>query len=784
MNRERDERVERFLARRADLLAADWRRLEPMAEMAEVCDAFLAELAQGESGIALVAVGGYGRLEMGPYSDLDILLLHRPRAKVDRLTQTVWYPIWDSGVALDHSVRTVPQALRTASTDPRVLIGMLDARLAFGSQELFLGLKGRAEASFRSQAEHYRSVFRSQVEERRSQSGELAFLLEPDLKEAHGGMRDMVVLGHLLRLEPEPTQALEILVGHRALLLRIRNLVQARAGRAQNRLLLQDQDWVAEAAGCSDADDLMARISEIGRFVSRALEESLAPAPRARAHPRAVDRREWPAGSLSVQAGQLFLDASALEGLDAQSVIHLAALSLSIGARLSSATLELLAERVPPMEGQWTRGTFSALVSLLSHGRESIALMERLDHYGLLDKVIPEWRLVRYRPQRNAYHTYTVDRHLIEAAVGAGNMRREVRRPDLLVVGALLHDIGKGASGDHSESGAELARSIVTRMGLEQGDIEVVVRLVRHHLLLPDTATRRDISDPRTIQMVAERVVDATTLELLQVLAEADGHATGPAAWSSWKEGLIDRLCRLTLAYLHGEVAPVAPSFPGDFEREMIGRFDGAPRVEAGDDLVWVVAPDRLGLFARVAGTLSLLGLSVVEADVYSESGVAIERLRVVAPHGKEIRWQRFESELLKSLADGHQLEKRLAERAATSSRRRRVAPSAALTPRVTIHGDASERATVFEVCAPDSVGLLHRLTSVFARHGLNIVHAKVLTLGDDVVDTFYVTGADGRVVVEPRVMHAVQGELEGALEDALSRGPQQPQPSAPATRS
>ncbi len=767
MSKERDERVERFLARRAALLAADWRDAEPMAEMARACDAFLAELAAGESRIALVAVGGYGRMEMGPHSDMDVLLLHEPRAKVDRLTQTIWYPIWDSGVALDHSVRTVAQAMRTAATDPRVLIGMLDARLAFGSPDLFEALKGRAEANFRSQIEHYRGVFRSQAEERRGESGELAFLLEPDLKEAHGGMRDMVVLGHLLRLEPEGAQALETLAGHREFLIRIRNLVQARAGRAQNRLLLQDQDWVAEAAGCADADDLMARISEIGRFVSRALEESLARAPRVRSRSRAVELREWPPGSLSVRDGQLMREPGALEGMDAQAVITLAALSLSIGARLSAETLELLAGRLPPLEGSWARGTFPALISLLSHGRESIALMERLDHYGLLDKVMPEWRLVRYRPQRNAYHTYTVDRHLIEAAVSAGNMRREVRRPDLLVVGALLHDIGKGSPGDHSESGAELARAIATRMGLDDGDIEVVVRLVRHHLLLPDTATRRDISDPRTIEMVAERVVDATTLELLQVLAEADGNATGPAAWSSWKEGLIDRLCRLTLAYLQGEVAPAAPSFPGAFEREMIGRFTGEPSVEADGDLVWVVAPDRLGLFARVAGTLSLLGLNVVEADVFSESGVAIERLRVVAPPGKEVRWQRFESELLKSLGDGEQLEKRLAERAATSSRRRKVAPSAALTPRVTIHEDASERATVIEVCAPDSVGLLHRLTSVFARHGLNILHAKVLTLGDDVVDTFYLTGANGCLVVKPEALQAVQEELEGALADA-----------------
>ncbi len=767
MLKEPDARVERFLAKREAALALDWWCAEPMSEMADACDEFLAELARNQDKIALVAIGGYGRREMGPYSDLDVLLLHEPRVDVDRLTETIWYPVWDAGVALDYSVRTLSQAMQMAASDPRVLIGMLDARLAFGSKELHGELRVRAESSFRSRLEHYRGIFRSQSEQRRFESGELAFLLEPDLKEAHGGLRDMVNLTHLLRVEPQRGLGLEVLASHREFLLRVRNLVQSRAGRAQNRLLLQDQDWVAERAGSADADDLMAHLSEIGRFVSRALEETLAPVPRARSRIHAVERSDWPRGSLHLRAGQLYLEDSALADLDAQAVVSLAALALSIGARLSSGTLEMLADALAPLEGSWAKGTLSSLVSLLSYGRDSIEMMERLDHYGLLDKVIPEWKLVRYRPQRNAYHTYTVDRHLIEAAVGAAELRREVKRPDLLVVGALLHDIGKGADGDHSVSGSELARAIVVRMGLDEPDVEVVVRLVRHHLLLPDTATRRDIADLKTIQMVAERVIDTTTLDLLQVLTEADSRATGPSAWSSWKEDLIDRLCVLTRSYLGGEEVSSEPRFPEEFERELMRAFDGDLVVDARDDLVWVVAPDRLGLFARVAGTLSLLGLSVVEADVFSRSGVAIERFRVLAPHGREIPWHRFESELAKSLGDGEELERRLADRAASSARRRKVAPSAAITPRVTIHDDASERATVIEVCAPDSIGLLHRLTSVFARHGLNIVHAKVLTLGDDVVDTFYATGANGALVSEPHALMGVKTDLERALSEA-----------------
>ncbi len=757
-------KVDAFLARRAQALDGDWTSLDPMADLVAGADDFISSLVIDQHGIALVAIGGYGRRELGPHSDLDVLLLHKPRLEIKNLTESLWYPIWDTGISLDYSVRTVAQAVRVAESDPRALIGMLDARLICGDEILFKSLKGKITSRFVGRLDRYRVILRSQAETRRAESGELAFLLEPDIKESHGGLRDLVNLRHLAANEADFVGDFAAIEESSRLLLVVRNLLQHRSMRAQNRLYLQDQDWVAEMMGFDDADELMLRIAGTGRFVSRALEENCRVRQGRRGSRRIAD--QWgtiPAGLFS-HGDEICVDPSVISGLDAQVVIKIAAASVNLGLNLCVDALELLATRLEPYEGIWSPSTFSALCSLMSHGDEAIAVLERLDHYGLIDKVMPEWQRVRYRPQRNAYHTFTVDRHLIEAGVAAGRLRRNVRRPDLLIAAALLHDIGKGSPGDHSMMGADIARGVAIRMGLIPDDVEIVVRLVRHHLLLADTATRRDVSDPKTISDVAHALVDPLTVELLKVLTEADSRATGPAAWSKWKEELIDELCEATLAFMRGDPDSSRGSFPGVFERELMSGFTGELVLHSSGEDLWVVAQDEVGLFAKVTGTLAVMGLSVLSADVYSECSVAVEHFRVVAAHGREVNWARFKAELYRGFADPDSIRSRLVERTISTKRRRKVAESAKIEPRVTIHREASERAMVFEVCGPDSVGLLHGLTDALARNGLNIVHAKVLTLGDDVVDTFYVVDSSGRPIVEEELISRAKGDLESIV--------------------
>jgi [protein-PII] uridylyltransferase len=369
---------------------------------------------------------------------------------------------------------------------------------------------------------------------------------------------------------------------------------------------------------------------------------------------------------------------------------------------------------------------------------------------------------VRSRPQRNAYHRFTVDRHLCEAAANAAGLTDRVSRPDLLVLGALLHDIGKGRPGDHTDVGMDLVREMGPRLGLPAADVELLVSMVRHHLLLPDIATRRDLSDPATIDAVASAVGDPVTLELLDALTEADSLATGPSAWGSWKAGLVAELVDRTMVAVGGEARHPdrPPSFPTPEHRALLAAGEVVIRGEGA--ALTLVVPDRPGLFSRVAGVLSLHGLGVLSADAVSgENGMALERFRVSSPRDEPIAWDRIEDDLRRAFEGRLAIRARLAQRADTYASRRAVPAS---TASVLIDNDASSGATVVEVHAPDSIGVLYRITRALAELDIDIRTAKVQTLGLQVVDAFYVRTADGQKVTDT----GHQAEMERAIIHAV----------------
>src|SRR5204862_2711918 len=205
-------------------------------------------------------------------------------------------------------------------------------------------------------------------------------------------------------------------------------------------------------------------------------------------------------------------------------------------------SLEVLARTSAPLPDPWPTEAREAFVDLLRAGRPAIAVIEALDQRGVWDQIVPEWLAVRCRPQRNAYHRYTVDRHLLESTANAAVLAAQVARPDLLVIGTLLHDLGKGLTGDHTARGMELAALLGLRMGFDADDVETLVAMVEHHLLLPDVATRRDLDDPGTIQVVADKAGTLVRLELLAALTEADSRATRPSAWGPWQADLVAEL--------------------------------------------------------------------------------------------------------------------------------------------------------------------------------------------------------------------------------------------------
>jgi [protein-PII] uridylyltransferase len=385
-------------------------------------------------------------------------------------------------------------------------------------------------------------------------------------------------------------------------------------------------------------------------------------------------------------------------------------------------------------------------------------VVEALDQMGLWVHVLPEWSAVRSKPQRNAYHRFTVDRHLMEAAANAAELVARTDRPDLLVVGTLLHDIGKGFPGDHTEVGIELLEEIGPRMGFPPEDVAVLQAMVRHHLLLPDVATRRDLDDPATVEAVAEAVGDKRTLGLLAALTEADSLATGPAAWGRWKAELVRELASRTAHVLGGgAIAEVRDDFPTAAHLALLQA--GVPSITGEGDCLTVVTADRPGLFSRVTGVLALHGLGVLDAAVTSVDGMALEVLRVESTFGPTIAWDKVLADLEKVLDGRLALQARLAERARVYGGRQGRGPIAE-PPRVVIDNEASREATVVEVHAPDSIGVLYRITRALAELDCDITSAKVQTLGDRVVDAFYVRRSTGGKLTDP----AVLVELERAL--------------------
>ena len=714
--------------------------------LSDAVDTWLVDRIAGHDDVALVAVGGYGRREPAAGSDLDLVLLHRPGTHAGPVADALWYPIWDAGVALDHSVRTVAEAQAVAREDLKAALGLLDARHVAGDRALTDELRSGALAAWRRDARRRLPELREQVEGRAERHGELAFLLEPDLKEARGGLRD----AHAIRavaaawVADAPGERVRRAV---EVLLDVRGELHRVLSRASDRLVLQEHDPVASRLGYADADALMREVSLAGRAIAYAADEAwrrvdaaVRPARRWRGQ-RTPQRRPLADGVVE-QDGEVVLARDARPGDDPALVLRVAAAAAAAELSVAPHALDRLLAESAPLPQPWPADARDALVALLGAGPGLVRVMEALDQVGLLDRLLPEWERVRCKPQRNAVHRFTVDRHLVEAAVHAAELTRRVSRPDLLVLGALLHDIGKGWPGDHTDAGVEQVPVIARRLGLPEPDVDVLVLLVRHHLLLPDTATRRDLDDPATVRAVAEAVGTRTTLDLLHALTEADAQATGPAAWGEWKARLVADLVRRTAAVLAGEQPPTPDQLD---ERQRALADAGDLAVDIDGDRVTVVAPDRAGLLWRWAGVLSLHRLAIRSANAMSVDGTAVTVFDVTPRFGSMPDWDKVRADVRRAYHDALPIAAHLAERdRAYRSDGAHVAP-----PRVLWIDDASEQASVVEVRAHDAVGLLYRLTRTLADAGLDVRTSRISTLGAEVVDAFYVVDADGMPVVD-----------------------------------
>jgi [protein-PII] uridylyltransferase len=784
------------------------------AELVDVALRELFERAGAPPRTELAAVGGYGRALLLPRSDIDLLVLHdgSDDDAVARVADDLLYPLWNAGFEVGHAVRTPPECEQACE---RLDAGaaMLDIRHLAGDVGLVMEVAPKVEAWARRDPRAFSTAIREDAARRAERFGSTAHLLEPDLKEGSGGWRDLHSIPLIekavgTRLEDAGLlrgREREALAAAEEFLARARSALHLETGKRGDRLVLDHQPAVARAMGFEDEprlisiDGLMRAVFEHARQIEFIL--------------RAV------------------IDRSLEEGAPAASppttparVLELLAVEAEAGREPSAALLDSIDDLDVSEQVTWDDHVRRAFGRLLRAGDRGAASLEILDRLGLFVRFIPEWTEVRCRPQRDPYHRFTVDAHLtsslramdrILSGEGAGDdpvqaeAVKQVSDLDAVLLGALLHDIGKNGEGGHVPVGTRVVGSILDRMGAEPTARDLVRFMVGCHLLLPDTATRRDLSDENLVLDVAAAVGSSERLAALYLLAKADAEATGPAAWTPWRrtlihelvakvqhvlergemgaelaEALTDRVERVQdlleaeptaeverflrsmprAYFLNVEPAQAARHFatiapPVGAKEVRAVQFEG---IRAGTYELLVVAQDRSGLLSWIAGSLALAGLSILTAQVFTtEDGVASDLFEVEGvwePEVPDRRWREFRGMLRRAVDGSISLERRVDEK-----RRWYPAPKVPAPVTVTVDNTASDFATVIEVGASDRLGLLYDITRTFAELGLDVHLAKVATYEGRVVDSFYVRDAVGRKLTdEPEgIDRALRDRLE-----------------------
>ena len=722
--------------------------------------------------VAIAAVGGFGRGELSPGSDLDIVIIHTgslAEKELSDLVNKILYPLWDKNVKIDHSVRTRSEMRDAAEADLKVALGLLDIRLVCGNPDLVESVQVDALESWRKNSKSRLSELEHSLLERHQRMGELAYLLEPDLKEARGGLRDITALRAIHRSSVIAVPIERISVAE-SILANVREALHVVSGRDKDRLLFQEQDKVAEHLGYADADALMSDVAQAARSVDYLLDSTWYRIKHRgrdsagrffkRSRSTALSR------DITISNKEVVISADADFALDLVIGLRAAASAAQLGLPIAMDSLERLSESlsggVGLLSNPWPRDARENLITLIGAGSSMVQIFEALDQEEIIFHWIPEWRAVRSLPQRNVLHRHTVDRHMVETAVQAAALTRQVHRPDILLFSALFHDIGKGTEEDHSDRGERLIEPLAKRIGFSGEDVETIKLLVKHHLLLSATATRRDLDDPATIASVVEVIPNLQALELLHALSIADGEATGRAAWTDWKASLVAELVkRVALAITDNTVA-LQPELT---QSQRIKADSGALAVSIEDrDSVYaieIVVPDKTGLLSIVAGVLNLLRLDVRSARTKSHGNSAVmEWIVIPDPHAPALTEKNLHHEIEEALRNKSSLAARIKERIEVYAQLPTIPVP---DPVIETFLDAATDATIIEVRSHDRPALLFGIGDTITRSNIDIRSAIVTTLGAEAIDTLYVTEIGGGPL-SPERAEEVATRLRAAL--------------------
>ena len=752
--------------------------------------------------LLLLATGGYGRRELCPFSDIDLLILYRGELEAphEAWIKQLLHGLWDRGLRVGQQVWSKDQLDQGHDTTPEFLLSLLDSRFLLGERELAASVETALSPTGKPPILLSEELSQL-VSARHRQFGDTLYHLEPDLKESPGGLRDVQTLGWLSRLDVLISSGNESPVESALLALnRIRIALHLEAGRNENRLSFAHQEAVAARLGCDggSADEKAAVLMgqyfrharRVCRLVRTALKAPVAEGP-ADTWEGVSDRHLLDELSGRLKAGRTSLE-GALESWSAP-----------------VAEPDWLDLREPLRRLLWPRpGLYEALSELYE--------------VGFLERLLPEFSGIRARVTRDFYHRYTVDEHTLvtlrslEELLGPESpdprfqtLLQEASSAELMVLALLLHDVGKGSGHDHSLEGARLARGVLGRFDFGPRDTDTVLFLVRHHLEMSEFMQKRDVQDPDELHRFATHVRDPERLSLLTLLTYADISAVAPGTLNAWKRDLLWQLYlgahrQLTIEYgaerisehdlrkrLGGSIARAEnqaafraflEGFPlrylettsGD---EVYRHFQMALRLEPGgveSRLVqrrnhwelWVVTPDQARFFARIAGLLSYFEMNIVRARGFSnDRRIVLDSFHFEDPRGLFGR-QPWEQERMQELIEGIvsdtvSVRDLLSRKEGTAAFRR---PSGGASPRVRFEEGTAPNATVVEIVAPDSMGLLYRVSRIMAELGCDVELALVSTAGETACDVFYLRHA-GATLSED-----LKGELRrrilGALEE------------------
>jgi [protein-PII] uridylyltransferase len=790
----------------------------------DACLTHLAEPFAGER-FAVVAVGGYGRAELCLYSDIDLMLLHAgdlPRGAIE----AILYPLWDAALKVGHAVRSVREALTAASATLATLTALMDARTVAGDGALACDLRDGLGSRLRRGRIAFREPLAAAERGRRAR--EPYQLLEADVKDGRGGLRSLQSVRWEWRRrelisEGSPAPLTRGLQEARAALLATRNAIHSAAGRPFERYAFELRHPAAAWLGL---DTMVAgrRLYAAMRTVDTLAAScwSLPPDPIAPPSGRRPNVRRL---FLRHGDGQSGLPHAPAAGRT-NSALVLAVRALDRSP--DDPRLRTEEESVIRLGGssEWDNADREAFFRLLAAGRKGWTLFQALEALGWVGRVLPEWRHVVAAPQEAAFHLHPVDVHLWRTAIEllaisgpesdepwCAEVAAELGSLHETLLAALFHDIGKGWPGDHSATGAGAAAVLLRRSRFGPATTARVSTVIRHHLLLANTAMRRDIDDPAVIRQVADRAGDLRTLRMLYLLSIADARATGPSVWNPWKATLLRSLFAHVADELerrsgsigappaYDELLDAIEAASGRrFDRRFVaehleampqgyadafsvpelvrhlaamtpppGSVDAALDVRSGGSAtnVVVVAEDRPGLLAMISGVFALNNVSVLDGRFYTRAdGLALDVFHVEDALGQVIdarRWQRVREELPAVLRGELVLEPLLREKA----RAYRRSPPAGRAE-VVVDAGTSESFSIVEVHCGDRVGLLHQITRCLYELGVDISLAKVETRGPQVVDTFYVRTAGSGLALQPAQLRDLAQTLEARLSEAL----------------